>query len=838
MNSIYDFITARGKLSEEHKQELNHKRGFTDETIAKYRFFSGGEYLLEIEGELRKTFSEPDLLKSGVFLYNENTKTSSLTPILLQNRVIIPYLRTEHDAGGVANTSVTLLRPHKLGLKDTQIQVYEASWGENLIIAESEFKAVAAAQLGFSAIGIPGIGSFSDKYFPDFVKLLNEHKVRCCCIVFDSEVKDDPRFKNYKDKPALRFDTEYYAYLMAKMLDKEGKDVRIGTLPESWRVDGKIDLDGALAQGKTKEDIQQVIVQSKTYRVYLEDLTKEAQSAIRRKLDRKYYRSHIRVEFGVYVATRGYGKKEHDEEISNFTIRIIAVHDTPEGWVREVVLVNKQGDTSRSHSLPADAMSNDSFRTFCLNIGNYIWKGKQEDLSTLWEMSFLDTEETRSISEPDHVGWLEEEKMWLFGNTAVKGGKELRPDANGIFWLDKKGIRPIPLGITSGKGTLSEGVPYLSINDSCDINLVRRHLSDTIGPMDAAKCLGWITAVPFMEETFGAFGCFPFLFLTGKTGSGKSTVAEWLCYFLGIERSGITLSQSTGVGIQRSLSYYSSLPVFLDEYRNTQDIVYKTSFLRNVYNRQSSGKGIKANFGLRMAKVRGTVIVAGEETPNDAALVNRSIIIEIIKAKKTLDHYEWFNREKGKFSAYLLKQLKAKDSATYLRVLQEAKDFFVQRRKIEERTAINYAVVTAGYAVVFGEDAKFAQEITENLVETERENKTASIISTFITDLQAMKFSGELREQFWAVEDEYIYIYFQGLYNLWAKNCKQRGVDILKASSLQGYFKEEPGFVESRVLHFINGTRCKCIKMEYEKLSEDLSSLVEEKELCDAQKHF
>lgn len=818
---IYDFIASRGKLTEEHKYDLAHKRGFTDETITKYRFFSGGEYLLGIEGELRKMFNEQDLLKSGVFLYNENTRTASLTPALMENRVIIPYLREDG--------AVTLLRPHKLGLKDVQIQVYEASWGENLIIAESEFKAVAAVQLGFSAIGIPGIGSFSDKYFPEFVKLLNDHKVRCCCIIFDSETKDDPRFKNYKPKPALRYDTEYYSYLMAKMLDKEGKDVRIGTLPESWRVDGKIDLDGALAQGKTKEDIRQVIIQSKTYRLYLDDLSKEAQSIIRRKLDRKYYRSHVRVEFGVYIAARKYGKKEYDEEISNFTIRIIAVHDTPEGWVREVVLTNKQGDTSRSHSLPAGEMANEAFRTFCLNIGNYIWKGKQEDLSTLWEMSFLDTEETRSISEPDHVGWLEEEKMWLFGNTAVKDGKELRPDANGIFWLDKKGIRPIPLGITSGKGTLSEGVPYLSINDTCDMGEIRGKLADTIGSMEAAKCLGWISAVPFMEETFGKFGCFPFLFLTGKTGSGKSTVAEWLCYFLGIERSGITLSQSTAVGIQRSLSYYSSLPIFLDEYRNTQDIVYKTSFLRNVYNRQSSGKGIKANFGLRMAKVRGTVIVAGEETPNDAALVNRSVIIEIVKAKKTSDHYEWFNREKGKFSSFLLGKLKSKDPQAYLRVLQEAKDFFVQHRKIEERTAINYAVVTAGYAAAFGEDTQFAQDITQNLIETEKENKTAGIVSTFITDLQAMKFSGELREQFWVVEDNYIYIYFQGLYNLWAKNCKQRGVDILKASSLQGYFKEEPGFVASRVSYRINGYVCSCIKMDLGQASEELCSLVEDK---------
>lgn len=824
MNSIYEFITSKGILNQNHKEELKQKRGFTDETIAKYKFFSGGAYLSSAETELKEKFKLDELIASGVFIIQENTRQPVMSPMLLSDRVIIPYLNKER---------VTLLRPHKLGLKNVPIQIYETEWHKHMILAESEFKAVAAWQYGYPAIGIPGVGSHSDQYAENLVKAISSHGVKQVCIIFDSEVKDDPRFLNYKPNPASRYDTEYYAYYMAYLLEKDaGIDVRIGTLPATWRINGKIDLDGALASGRTKEEITRIISASLTYRQYLDEQTKEIQQIIRKKLDKKYTKSHIHTEFGCYRATRRRGKSEWDEEISNFTVSIVALHDTNEGIIREVRFTNKYGEMSRTFSLPAEQMGNDTFRTFCLSVGNYVWKGQPADLMCLWETHFLHAEETRFITEPDHIGWLEEEKMWLFGNWAIKEGKEMRPDESGIFWTERKGIKPVPLGITSGRNTISEGVPYISINDRCDIHEIRKNLTDTIGEVEALKCLGWVSAVPYIEPIFKVYGCFPFMFLTGKTGSGKSTIAEWLSCFLGIERSGITLSQTTAVGIQRSLGYYSCLPVFLDEYRNTQDIVYKTSFLRNVYNRQSSGKGIKSNnYALRMAKVRGTVIVAGEETPHDSALVNRSIIVEILKSKKVTDHYDWFTREKVKFSNYLMQLLKEPRLDDFIRILREAKEFFVRNKHIDERTAINYAVVTAGHARAFGDkDDKFAEMITGEILRVDSDSKGASILSSFLHDLAAMRFAGAIKERYWAVREGSLYLYFQGLYNLWAKDSRGRGVDVFKAASLLGYFKEEPGFVSYGVNMRIDGFQRKCIQLIYDQISDDIKELISEQE--------
>ena len=119
--NIYDFICNKGILSEKHKKELQEKRGFSEETIQQFRFFSGGNYLLEYETELNKSFTPDALLAAGVMI---NTgKSPTLNPQLLEDKVIIPYLN---------DGQVTLLRPHKYALKDTGVQVYPTSWGKTL----------------------------------------------------------------------------------------------------------------------------------------------------------------------------------------------------------------------------------------------------------------------------------------------------------------------------------------------------------------------------------------------------------------------------------------------------------------------------------------------------------------------------------------------------------------------------------------------------------------------------------------------------------------------------------------------------------------------------------
>ena len=828
MNPIYEFICGHGILSDIHREELKVKRGFNEEIITKLRFFSGGKYLIKLEQDIIKDFDKESLIAAGICV--ASGKELTISPILLEERIIIPYL----NAGGKAY----LLRPHKLGLSGVPVEIYCPDWnlGANVIITEGEFKAAAAAQLDIRAIAIPGISSFSKDNFCRLVKFLNDAKVRDICILFDSEIKDDPRFKNYKENPADRHDTEFYAYFMAKELDREGFRAQVGTLPDSWRVQGKADIDGALAMGKTRDELGTVILSSKPAKQYIEELPKEAQSVIRRKMSLRYFRSHIRREFGKYVATRRKGKTEWDEELSNFTMKIIATHQTAEGILREIQFTNEFGDHSSCFAIkPEDMGGAEGFTNFCFTHGNFIWRGYKDDLLNIWEGLFLE-DDGRHIIEPDHIGWIESEELWVFGNVAIdKEGKELRPDKNHIFWMEKKGIKPVALGVTSGKMQISEGIPYVSLTP-CDITEIRKKLADTIGDLEAVKCLGWASAIPYLEDIFDVYGCYPFLFITGRTGSGKSTIAEWITCLFGIEDAGKSLSQTTVVAIQRSLGYYSSLPVFLDEFRNTNDIAFKTGFLRNVYNRQSSGKGIKSNFGIREAKVRGTLIIAGEETPNDNAILNRSILVEIIKKNRVTNHYDWFTKNKAKFSHHILEIIKnkAKQRDLFMRVLAEAKDYLTAHAGVDDRTAVNHAVLCAGHAITFGEeDMAFEDMIVAEAKKTNVEYQKDNMMHIFFSDLQVMAHKGELKDYYWLVEDSKIYFYFEALYNVWSADARKRGYEPFKATSIRGYFKEEKGFLEMSALKRINGYLRRCIVLDQEICGDEIKELIGDKNVTE-----
>lgn len=814
---IYEFIAGRGKLSDKHCQELKTKRGFSDETIAKFRFFSGGNYLLEIEPELNKNFTPDALLTAGVMV--NSGKSPTLSPQLLQDKIIIPY---------ITDGQVTLIRPHKYGLHEVGIQVFPASWGKNLIITEGEFKAVAADQLGFNAIALPGVSSFSGEHFPTLIKLLNDHQVKDICIIFDSEDKVTPGQSRHKPNPSQRYDTEYYSYLMAYLLEREGKTVRIGKLPKSWQVDYKVDIDGALAQGKTADDLKQVIAASLTAKDYFNELDKEAQKIIRKKKDKRYFRSHISVAHGCYVATRFRNGEPFPEEISNFTLSIIAIHDTAEGLIREVVLAHKSGSKSKSLSITAEEMNNDAFRTFCWKAGNYVWKGKPDDLLVLWESEFVNAEDMRFIVEHDHIGWLDDEKMWLFGNVAVKDdGSELRPDENGIFWTEKRGLRPVGIVVTTGKNTVNSGVPSLSLSPF-DIQEFKSRLADTINPMQANLCLGWMTANLFMAEVFKAHGCFPFLYLRGLKGSGKTKVLSWILACLGLEGEGYSIESTTTVAAGRYLGYFSSLPVMFDDYRNNEKAQAKDGFFRNVYNRQSAGKGMKSEFGIREVKIRGTVCFGGEETPHDAALLERCIPIFISEKLRDKEHLRWCMDNKINFSWFAYDILKRKKvlSVVFMKVLDEATAYFSSKKR-NARVSINYAIAVAGYAAAFGEqDVKFAEWIAAETERTAQENKAETMVSMFLDDLLPLKISRKIKDDYWLQDDDRIYLYLHGLYNIWAEDYrKRRGEPPFKQSAIRDYLKDEPGFLETMVNKKIGQNILSCCVFDHETASERLKNL-------------
>lgn len=834
--SIYTKLIERSSLTLEHLKELEEKRGFSRQTIQSYQFRSGNDQFISIVEKLKTEHPEKDLIEAGILVVPRNGKEPRVNHALLEDRIIIPYLNEDGQ--------VYHLRPHKKGLKDVTIEVYQArnlvgNAGE-IILTEGEFKAVAGMQYGIPTIAIPGIQSFSKTHLPRLVELLNRHKVRKITIIFDNEVKDDPQFRDrYKENPMDRYDTPLYACYMAQLLRKENFETVIGQLPNGWRVNGKIDIDGALAQKKTREEILRVMEDAKPQLEFRNELDATGRRVLEIKFARLYFKTHVSKEWGHYVAAREDSKRQWTEQISNFTLKILAKYRNSEGVMRDVQLVNDLGEHSATFTIASENMQDSTgFNTFCMSKGNFLWWGKKEDLFAIWKQEFLN-DDGRDIEEPDHVGWVEELKCWVFGNVIIDAdGKEFRPDKNGIFWMKDRGVKPVPLVLTTGRAAVAGGVPDLYVSDFNWKELVDR-LSDTIGKEQTYVVFGWAIGVLFMEEIFDKHRAFPFLHLTGKRGSGKTTVAEIVSSLFGIEK-GHQAADTTSVAVQRFFAYHSSIPFLLDEYRNEKKVRDKDGLLRNAYNRQSAGKGIKANFGIREGKIRGTVILSGEDIPADNALKTRVLEIYVSdKFKKPgVNHLNWYMANRAKFSHFTYDLLRAKKtfSERFMKELDADWTVLAQRPDLDPRVAINYAIVTAACSEVLGiKDRAFADWLVARATTAKQESEKTHALAEFLEGVLYLKQTGQIDDSFYDYDPKegLIYLWFEGAFNKYQEYfTKLNREAVFSREAIFRYIKDEPYFAAPGVRVYLGRERARrrCVAFKYEEAHEHLKDLVEDRD--------
>ena len=102
---MFDKLLSLMTLSEEHREELKTKRGFTDETIDKFQFKSAihPDKADEVKAELLKHFTEEEL-KNGKLLLSADdispkcdNNPGDLTFTVVGERIVVPFF---DDEGG------------------------------------------------------------------------------------------------------------------------------------------------------------------------------------------------------------------------------------------------------------------------------------------------------------------------------------------------------------------------------------------------------------------------------------------------------------------------------------------------------------------------------------------------------------------------------------------------------------------------------------------------------------------------------------------------------------------------------------------------------------------
>ena len=835
---------------------LRNDRGFSKNTIGKLKFRSATiENVKPAIEELRKTFEETALIESGILVRNE--ASVSINTQLTSKKIIIPYLDVDRE-------TVYRLRPHKYGFKDKGIDVYcrylLKDKLDQVVLTEGEFKAVALWQLGIPAIAIPGVASYSKEHFDELVEVLHEYTVKSVTILFDNEDKADPNAPNFKPDFRDRYDTDFWAYIMASQLYGAGLEAKIARLPDEWRINGKADCDSALAAGHTKAEFEAIINNAVPSFKYVDGLSQEAQSVVRRNIDKHFFSSSLEigwkpVERNCYVWRTTKVDKEGNmrtkrEIISNFYLEIDYTLQTSQDCLRRGIFVNRFGEQSEPFFLqPTDMSSTQKFTEFALAKGNYLWQGNTEQLKEVWRYTFAH-DDGAVVYQPDGYG-LNEHGVWQFGNVLInQSSKIIYPDDEDIFWTESNRIgfvRPLDSATISDSRKRSKnesiGVPVVVTDNVLDIRKMMyllRDATDRSGGFGAWLGVGWDVATLFCDRIVDAYHIFPELFIAGKTGSGKTTFGRWLMCLVGnSQREGKSVSTTTDKALYRMLSKYSNLPIWLGDFRNTTPESRIGTF-RNIYDRISYERAEFSNdLRTRSTPIRGTLLLDGEETPRDPALQSRCVVLLLSEHQRgTQETYYNVEAMSSSFSN-LAFQVLSKGNVIAPKILDNIPGFLTEIAKVtaDQRLALNYAIVVSSliamletFEIELGEDNyKFLCWLADEALRNRELKVSEDVIMQFFSKLNILTSRRTVQEDIhFIVEEDTLWLWFAGVFDEYEVDEARRKHQVFKPSVLLDYLRDEPWVMETSVRKPMGGKRQRCLRIDLTEAPEIVRTFTEQ----------
>ena len=516
--------------------------------------------------------------------------------------------------------------------------------------------------------------------------------------------------------------------------------------------------------------------------------------------------SSLYMRDGCYYA-RTFDKygNESETRVTNFTINVKSILVGPDGVTRVVELNNNAGGRSETFSFMGEDLANSlKFRSACLSRGNFLYEGEQWQLNEIVKIIFA--QKAPFIQQPQTIGY--HDGIWLYGNCGIdKTGQLIKADDDGIVWIGGKGYQAAKLYLTDDEDTSSLpnfNPSYLPFTDK-ELLSIAETLKQSLGGFEAYLALGWCIASINSHHMYREYGHFPYLFLAGKRQSGKSVLGSWLLKLFGFEiEDGKSIRTSTVVGINRRLSYFSSIPSWYDEYRGSDRAIQaKEGFLRGVFNRQSADKGIKASFGLRSERIRGTLMLSGEEVPNDNAMRSRCVNIYLSEYKRDTTVYKemvHLTTRFGDLGLHLMRMSQSKNNVEALLNNIKGVTASLSDKGMDNRTATIYAMATGAFLTVFGyllteqEVDAFLQWTCDAVGAKVEELDTEHPVSQFWEDFLTMYSIGMINEKDYNLTRMELWLP-NTIHDAWSEYCKRVNKPCINRQALLDYFKQEKYYV-------------------------------------------
>lgn len=349
-------------------------------------------------------------------------------------------------------------------------------------------------------------------------------------------------------------------------------------------------------------------------------------------------------------------------KISDFIVQLRNVFLMEDGERRrEVVIIREDGYVSDPVMVDSETkVSLKPFRTLLARAADADFRGRESDLGGMWDLVYSQANEIL-VRVPRQVGRHEGVKGWIFRNKFISDtGTVTDPDKDGIFWLHGRsiGIRPESLNVSQMPADEKVDIPAidtsLTVEEKDELleQVIQNLAQNRNNPGQALTLLGWVYSCIHSNTIFDLNRGFPFLFLWGVNGKGKTTIARWMQDFFDMRIPGYTSVPQlrSAVGLGRKVQYYSSLPILIDEVRSNRETEEYLGLFRSYYDRTSRDMGTKDGFGVRVQEVRSTFIFVGEDQFDDQATRERCIPLRISPTTGSQDTFRWLEDHKHIFS--------------------------------------------------------------------------------------------------------------------------------------------------------------------------------------------
>lgn len=241
-------------------------------------------------------------------------------------------------------------------------------------------------------------------------------------------------------------------------------------------------------------------------------------------------------------------------------------------------------------------------------------------------------EEEKTANIIDVMGWNNKFQLFAFSNGAYF------PEKNKLYLVNENGI------ICEEERKINYFFPAYSFanidNPLYDNERKFKYLEGGLNFERFAelyfKAFGWNGAIGlsfailalFWDLIFDQIGFFPFLFLFGPFGTGKTSFIEPLLSLFGTDTIGNSLNNSSTIGLTRVLASRNNALLYLKEYTADTD-KSNQDLLLSAYDGAGRTIGIKSNDNrTQVSNIKSALLIDGNELPvQKSAVLSRMILL-------------------------------------------------------------------------------------------------------------------------------------------------------------------------------------------------------------------